>query len=374
MFSAYVGHSEEADADAAVEEILEQCRAGLDGAVPRAGLLFAAIDFDHQALLCEITRAFPEMALIGCTTDGEISSELGFREDSATLILFVSDTIDITSGVGRGVSTDAAQACRSAVEAAQAKTDKPARLCLATPEGLTIDGHLVTATLQHAVGPDIPMFGALAGDQWRLKGTKQFYGTEVLTDAIPVLLLSGDFHFSYGVATGWHQVGEVGRVTKAAGSVVHDDVEQDDVRRVLFDRAQGRFAVDGDAQAVFVPQGLHEHIDVRLGVVDHQDSGLRQVFHDCLSRPVGLSSLRWQRQWARPRCSCVGARQGKRRTAMRGAALAMPIGIAYYFAGPIDKASRPDSPQPAGVYHRNGAEPVLLIPIPRLTFPTGCYS
>jgi len=29
---------------------------------------------------------------------------------------------------------------------------------------------------------------------------------------------------------------------------------------------------------------------------------------------------------------------------MRGAALAMPIGIAYYFAGPIDKASRPDSP------------------------------
>ena len=74
-----------------------------------------------------------------------------------------------------------------------AKTDKPARLCIATPEGLGADGHLITATLQHAVGHDIPLFGALAGDQWRVKGTKQFYGTDVLTDSIPVLLLAGDF-------------------------------------------------------------------------------------------------------------------------------------------------------------------------------------
>jgi hypothetical protein len=222
VFSAVVGHSEEADADAAVAEILQQCKSRLDGTVPKAGLLFAAIDFDHQTLLCEIARTFPGMELIGCTTDGEISSELGFREDSATLILFASDTVDITAGVGRGLSGDVAGACRSAVEAAKAKTNKPPRLCIATPEGMTAEGHSVTATLQHAVGHDIPLFGALAGDQWRLKSTSQFYGTEVLSDSIPVLLLCGELHFSYGVATGWRQVGEVGRVTRATGAVVHE--------------------------------------------------------------------------------------------------------------------------------------------------------
>lgn len=222
MFSAVVGHSEEAEADAAIEEILQQCRARLGGTVPSAGLLFAAIDLDHQTLLCEIMRAFPGMALIGCTTDGEFSSELGFREDSATLILFVSDTVDITSGVGRTLRGDVVGACRSAIEAAQAKTDKPRRLCIATPEGITVDGHSVTATLQHAIGQDVPFFGALAGDQSRLKSTNQFYGTEVLTDSIPVLLFCGDFHFSYGVATGWRQVGEVGQVTRADGAVVHE--------------------------------------------------------------------------------------------------------------------------------------------------------
>ena len=59
MFSAVVGHSEEADAAEAVEEILQQCRGRLAGSAPKAGLLFAAIDFDHQTMLCDITRAFP---------------------------------------------------------------------------------------------------------------------------------------------------------------------------------------------------------------------------------------------------------------------------------------------------------------------------
>ena len=222
MFAAFVGHSEEADADTAIAEILEQCRAGLDGAVPGAGLLFAAIDFEHETMLCAITRAFPEIALIGCTTDGEFSSELGFREDSATLILFVSDTIDIRAGVGRGLRGDVGGACRSAVETARAQTNKRARLCITTPEGITVDGHSVTAMLQNAVGHDIPFFGALAGDQMRLESTKQFYGTEVLTDSIPVLLLCGEFRFSYGVSTGWHQVGEVGHITRAAGPIVHE--------------------------------------------------------------------------------------------------------------------------------------------------------
>ena len=55
-----------------------------------------------------------------------------------------------------------------------------------------------------------------------LKSTRQFFGTEVLQDSLPVLLLCGDLHFSYGVATGWHQVGDVGTITRASGAVVHE--------------------------------------------------------------------------------------------------------------------------------------------------------
>jgi hypothetical protein len=222
VFAAIVAHSEEVLTEAAAEEIIAQCKHRLAGTVAKAGLLFAAIDFDHQVLLDAINHAFPGLALIGCTTDGEISSELGFREDSVTLILFSSDTVDITAGVGRGLSKDVAGACRSAIESASAKTDKPPRLCLSTPEGLGAEGHVVTITLQQIVGQEIPIFGALSGDQWRLKGTYQFFGSELLSDSIPVLLFSGDFRFSYGVSFGWRMVGEVGSVTRAAGASVHE--------------------------------------------------------------------------------------------------------------------------------------------------------
>jgi hypothetical protein len=222
MLTAVVGHSEDPDASALAEEVLEQCQTRLGGRPARAGLLFAGIDLDHQVILDAINRRYPGLELIGCTTDGEISSELGFREDSATLILFSSDKVDITSGVGRGMSRDIVGACRAAIQESKSKTQKPPRLCLSAPEGLTAEGQSITTTLQNEAGLDVPIFGALAGDQWRLKSTRQFVGTEVLQDSVPVLLFSGDFQFSYGVATGWHKVGEAGRVTRAAGAVVHE--------------------------------------------------------------------------------------------------------------------------------------------------------
>ena len=268
MFTAVVGHSEDLDAGAAACEVLAQCRAKLKGVAPTAGVLFAAIDFDHQVLLDEINRQVPGIQLIGCSTDGEISSELGFREDSVSLILFVSDTVDITAGVGRGLSTDVAGACRSAIDAAKAKTTKPPRLCLATPEGLTAEGHSVTATLQDTVGSATPIFGALAGDQWRLKSTRQFYRSEVLQDSIPVLLLCGDLHFSYGVATGWHQVGEVGVITRACGAVVH---EIDEAPAIDFYRKYLGPAANPTAElplAILNAQDATEYLRASWGVVD----------------------------------------------------------------------------------------------------------
>jgi hypothetical protein len=255
MFSAAVGHSEDTDATAVANELVDRCTKQLGDAPAKAGLLFAAIDFDHQELLDQIDRRVPGLELIGCTTDGELSSEIGFREDSATLILFASDTVDLTTGVGRAMSRDLAGACRSAAEQAQAKTVKRPRLYVTAPEGLTSEGYILTKTLQETVGLDIPIFGALAGDQWRLKNTKQFYGTTVLSDSVPVMLFSGEFTFSYGVAGGWRQVGEVGRVTRATGAVVH---EIDDAPAVDFYRR-------------YLGSGVNPTVEMPLAILDASD-------------------------------------------------------------------------------------------------------
>lgn len=85
MLKVAVGQSEDVQEKSAVEEVLGQIRASLGELLPNAGILFCTLDFNHSLILNEITNAFPGIELIGCTTDGEMSSALGFTEDSMTL-------------------------------------------------------------------------------------------------------------------------------------------------------------------------------------------------------------------------------------------------------------------------------------------------
>jgi hypothetical protein len=140
MFFAVVAHSEDIDTEGALDEIVEQCRRKLGDRRPQAGMLFAAIDLEHGRILQGVDDAWPGLELIGCTTDGELSSELGYREDSITLVLFGSDCIEFAAGLGRDVSKDIPTACRRAVETAKAKSSLPPAICITLPESMTTNG------------------------------------------------------------------------------------------------------------------------------------------------------------------------------------------------------------------------------------------
>ena len=94
MFHIVVGHSNDPESELAIEEVLQQCQTDLVKKIPQAGILFAAIDFDHFLILQKIYEIFPAIELIGGTTDGEISSVLQFQQDSITLMLFCADDIE----------------------------------------------------------------------------------------------------------------------------------------------------------------------------------------------------------------------------------------------------------------------------------------
>jgi hypothetical protein len=85
MLKIVASHSNDPDSLSAVQEIIRQSINYLQGNIPQAGILFAAIDFEHSLILQNIHQAFPGIELIGGTTDGEISSLLEFQQDSITL-------------------------------------------------------------------------------------------------------------------------------------------------------------------------------------------------------------------------------------------------------------------------------------------------
>ncbi|MBF2009356.1 MAG: FIST C-terminal domain-containing protein [Chlorogloeopsis fritschii C42_A2020_084] len=226
MLKSAVGHSNDPDSQAAVSEVLEQINCALAGLSPKAGILFAAIDFDHTLILHRIVEAFPGINLIGGTTDGEMSSVLGFEQDSLTLMVFCSEQITIAAGIGRGVSKDAIAASHCAVQQASAAHKEKIQLCISLPESLTTSGVLILESLKQALGKDVPIYGGLTADQWRSQQTYQFFQTEVCSDAVTLLLFSGPILFSHGIASGWQPIGKAGRVTKAKKNVVYEIDDQ----------------------------------------------------------------------------------------------------------------------------------------------------
>jgi hypothetical protein len=214
MLKVGVGHSNDPDSEAAIAEILEQCRNTLGETIPNAGILFAAIDFDYPLILQQIQAVYPDIELIGGTTDGELSSKMGFQQDSLVLMLFCSDTINIVSGVGHGLSKNGAVATRQAIAQAQTKTHLQPQLCLTIFDALESRSSQTLEHLKQTLGQRFPIFGGCAGDSWKFQQTHQFHHNELLNDSIVVLLFAGELQFSHSIASGWKPIGERGQVTR----------------------------------------------------------------------------------------------------------------------------------------------------------------
>jgi hypothetical protein len=226
MFKAYVGHSEDPDSGEAIAEVLKQCQQHLAGEIPQAGILLAAIDFDYPLILAKIQEKFPGIQLIGCSTNGEMSSVSGFQEDSLNLMVFCSDQVKITAGLGRHVSQDINAAVQEAIDMATIGLSAPPQLCLTFPEGLGGDAATIAQTLQQRLGLQVPILGGMSAENLSFIKTYQFFQGEVNSDTIPLLLFYGDICFSHGAASGWQSFGKKSKVTKVDGCIVHEIDDQ----------------------------------------------------------------------------------------------------------------------------------------------------
>jgi hypothetical protein len=221
MLKVAVGHSNDPDSSEAVQEVIEQCQKSLAGEMPQAGILFAAVEFDHDLILNRINQVFPGIELIGGTTDGEISSVLEFQQDSLTLMVFCADDIEIRAAVGRDVRNNPIVIAHQTIESAKQSLTKPINFCLTTPESITTNPSFILEGLKSALG-SIPIFGGATADRRDATLDYQFFKTEVLNDSVPVLLFAGNIMFSHGVASGWHPIGKRSVVTKADGNIVYE--------------------------------------------------------------------------------------------------------------------------------------------------------
>ena len=274
MFKMIVSHSDDVDAIDAIEEIIEDCKEQLGGLIPQAGLLYCGLNFEYEILLEELYKEYPNIELIGGTTDGEISSTLGFEQGSVVLTLFVSDTVEIKAGIGKNLSKDIDLATKSAYEQAFSKMDSDVKFCFTVYESLTCSAVTVLESLKKLTGIEVSILGGLTADEWNMNKTFQFCNTEVLVDAIPVLLFGGNINFSYGVASGWEPIGVKKTVTKVDNNIVHE-IDNEPMLD-FFNHYLGEYSTitSNYPLAVFPDKEVHDKFYLRnpAGVIENSKS------------------------------------------------------------------------------------------------------
>ena len=201
--------------------VIEHCKAQLNGSCPTAGLLFAAGHFDHAFAVEEIAASFPDIELAGCTSSSEMSSDMGFSQDSMCLMLFVSDTISIASGIGLDLSKAPDKAVHRAADDARSRLGGEPSVCFIFPSIRSRKIETVLSTIFESLGPQCKVFGGVpSADKFVIHKTLQFCRENVYSDAVSVLLFAGPIKAASIVSNSWKPVGYRSVVDEVDGSRV----------------------------------------------------------------------------------------------------------------------------------------------------------
>ena len=265
----FICTSEDVDSNAAVEELLGQIEERAKSK-PKGAIIYMGIDHDHKLILDTLLNKFEGLQIIGCTTDGEISSTHNFTEDSITACFFCGDTIEAKAFCAKDISKDMQGSVERAI--AELNNKKPSFM-FTTPESLTVSIDKVLRKVQNTFLENTPVFGGTAGDQWRYETTKQFFQGESLSDSAPFLAFFGDLNFTYGVETGWEGIGKVASLSETKDNIVYkiDDKPAKDFYNELLGEHQKPSAenplkvFENDGSVLRAPMLYGEDGSIRFG-------------------------------------------------------------------------------------------------------------
>lgn len=249
MIQAFSAVSTQKEAFDAGNEATLAAMAGLS-MKPHMIWAFGAISYDQQKLLDGIAAAAPGVPVIGCTTDGEISTK-GLSINSVVVMAMASDTIRFNSACVENLSKDSYCAGSQIGKAFQGLE---CRYIQIFSDGLSGNADQIIQGIKAHMGDDIKIAGGTAGDGGDFKRTFQYIGNRVLSDSIVAVAFQGQFGLGTGTACGWFPVGIAKKVTKSVGNVVYELDGQPALQ--AYERFLGKHAERLPAVGVEYPLGL----------------------------------------------------------------------------------------------------------------------
>ena len=212
--------------------------------------VFSAIGYDPSRLLKGIRSVAGGTPIVGCTTDGEISTD-GLGTDSVVVLALASDRIKFRTVVAESLSK---QGYGAGVKLGEALSDSGCRYMQIFSDPLKGNASRIIDGIRETRGDGIKVAGGAAGDGGLFRCTYQYHDDRVLTDSAVAIGFVGDFHFGTGVGSGWMPFGMAKRVTKSVGNIVYELDGQPALQ--VYERFLGKYAKLLPAVGVEYPLAL----------------------------------------------------------------------------------------------------------------------
>ena len=192
-----------------------------DGSGDQLLLLFGPTDrLGDPQVLTRVRRAFPDAAIVGCSTAGEIIRGGTLNETlTATALTMRNSRIR----VHRVKVLSIGQSRQAGLELAAALRADDLQYVMVLSDGLAVNGAELTLGLRQGLGDDIIISGGLAGDGVRFSRTYVVDGDKAYEKHVVCVGFYGaSLAVGSSSSSGWIPFGMFREITRSEGNVVYE--------------------------------------------------------------------------------------------------------------------------------------------------------
>jgi len=188
-------------------------------------IFFSTVGYDQETIVKAAFREGKQSTLIGCSTEGVISIDVAEENNfTAGAIAFKSDEFTLSAGLAEGFDTDSFAVGKTVGETIQSIRNETTAGLLTFTDGLKINFDQFNAGLKSEISaePFLPMLGGLAGENWQMTTTYQYFYVSVVKHGAVWGLLSGDLELVWAVDHGCYAIGNERKVTRCERNIIYE--------------------------------------------------------------------------------------------------------------------------------------------------------
>lgn len=185
---------------------------------PSLAIVFASSRFPFDELPCIFAER--KIILTGCTSLSEVYNQ-EITEKSVSVLLLELDESAFQTYTDKHDGNDAFESGKTLARKAMKLYDKPAILVFAS--GVNLDGNSLMNGINKVTAGEVPIFGALASDDFQFIATYTLSNEGIQDNGIQAIIFDRDKINVHGASySGWTEIGAKHIITKAEKNVVYE--------------------------------------------------------------------------------------------------------------------------------------------------------